>query len=103
MTLKTLSRLNQPRDDFSMDRHTAGSWWREISRSALFGRRRKLAVFLTENSTKRTKMYLSLGSLKERTFYESISLLHVNKILTQQNVDNMKMISTFISSALLLR
>ena len=56
--------------------------------------------------TKFTHLFEKLGILRnyqelKPKSHERISLL--NKILKPQNVDNVKLISTFISSALLLR
>ena len=63
-------------------------------------------LFCTKFNDLQSDIFEKLGILRnyqefKSKSHESISLL--NKILNPQNVDNVKLISTFISSALLLR
>ena len=63
-------------------------------------------LFCTKFNDLRSDLFEKLGILRnyqelKPKSQESISLL--NKILNPQNVDNVKLISTFISSGLLLR
>ena len=63
-------------------------------------------LFCTKFNDLRSDLFEKLGILRnyqelKPKSHESISLL--NKILNPQNVDNVKLISTFISSGLLLR
>ena len=65
-----------------------------------------LCFFCTKFNDIRSDLVEKLGLLRyyqelKPKSHESISLL--NKILNQQNIDNVKLISNFISSALLLR
>ena len=64
-----------------------------------------LCFFCTKFNDLRSELFEKLGILRNQEIkpksHESISLL--NKILNPQNVDNVKLVSTFISSALLLR
>ena len=63
-------------------------------------------LFCTKFNDLRSDLFEKLGILRnyqelKPKSHESISLL--NKILNPQNIDDVKLISTFISSALLLR